>query len=112
MGQVKAFLSPQGAVVAVDHISTQGVAALLQGQRGGVLGASGHIDARTTLAAQFQGLAQFDACGARVAAGVFSIHGQHRVGDQPGLLTAALGNIDFPLRSGQVGVIGEGALQR
>ena len=95
-----------------NHQSALGQGQRTLGQVEALLGATGHINARAAFAAQFQGLAQFDAGGARVAAGVFGIHGQHRVGDQPGLLAAALGDVDFPLRSGQLGVVDEGALQR
>ncbi|CRM82748.1 hypothetical protein [Pseudomonas sp. 22 E 5] len=109
--QVEAFLGSQGAVVAVDHIGAQAVATLLQRQRGGILSARCHIDTRTTLTTQLQRLAEFYRGGTRVAAGVFSIPGSHGIGDQTRLLAAAFGNIDFPLRGGKVGVVGEGGLQ-
>ena len=111
MRQVEAFLGTQGAVVAVDDLGAQQVATLLQGQRGGILGAGGHFDTRTALAAQFQGLAELDAGGAAVAAGVFGVPGGHRVGDQAGLLATAFGDVDFPLCDRQVRVVGEGGLQ-
>lgn len=42
-----------------------------------------HVNAGTALAAQFQGLAELEGGGARIATSVFGIPGRHRIGISP-----------------------------
>ena len=76
-----------------------------------VLGATGDVDSGSSLATELDGLIEHYRRGSRVASGVLRLPGHLGIGDQTGLLPITLGDADFPLRSGQLRVAGEGTLQ-
>ncbi len=110
--QAHPLLRGQRRVVGAADLGAQFGATDFQLGPGDLAAAFRHLHPRTALAAQLQRLGDADAGLAIALAGVLDAPGQIRVGDQPGLLPRAAGDLGLAPHRRQLGVAPQGPLQR
>ncbi|MNM77194.1 hypothetical protein D3C81_890400 [compost metagenome] len=109
--QGQALLGQQRAIEGLDHLRAQDIALALQLHIRRVLPPGRDIDAGAALATELDGLGKHHRGGAAVRPGVLGLPGKLRVGHQPRLPPAALGNGGLESRRREVRVVAEGRAQ-